>query len=100
MKPRALRIGLAVLLTVSRGLAWWFRNQWTAEAIVAWVEGFGVWGPLVHDAGGPGVCLSRLCGARSCQWGARSGAHWGSGSDPAGGGGPPARPHPPLAPQR
>jgi len=27
MKPRVLRIGLVVLLTVSSGLAWWFRNH-------------------------------------------------------------------------
>jgi uncharacterized membrane protein YdjX (TVP38/TMEM64 family) len=47
MKARALRIGLVGLLAVGIGLAWWFRDQWTAEAIVAWVEGLGVWGPLV-----------------------------------------------------
>jgi uncharacterized membrane protein YdjX (TVP38/TMEM64 family) len=47
MKPRVLRIGLGVLLAVRIGLAWWSRDQWTAEAIVAWVEGLGVWGPLV-----------------------------------------------------
>ncbi len=47
MKRRALRIGLAVLLAVGMGLAWWSRDTWTAEAIVAWVEGLGVWGPLI-----------------------------------------------------
>jgi len=47
MKPRVLRIGLVGLLAVSIGLAWWSRDQWTTEAIVAWVEGLGVWGPLV-----------------------------------------------------
>jgi uncharacterized membrane protein YdjX (TVP38/TMEM64 family) len=47
MKPHVLRIGLVVLLAVGIGLAWWSRDQWTAEAIVAWVEGLGVWGPLV-----------------------------------------------------
>ena len=47
MKPHVLRIGLVVLLVVSSGLAWWFRDQWTTETIVAWVEGLGVWGPLV-----------------------------------------------------
>jgi len=47
MKRRALRIGLAVLLAVGIGLAWWSRDMWTAEAIVAWVEGLGVWGPLI-----------------------------------------------------
>jgi uncharacterized membrane protein YdjX (TVP38/TMEM64 family) len=47
MKPRVLRIGLGVLLAVGIGLAWWSRDQWTAQAIVAWVEGLGVWGPLV-----------------------------------------------------
>jgi hypothetical protein len=35
MKARALRIGLVVLLAVGIGLAWWSRNTWTAEAIVA-----------------------------------------------------------------
>jgi len=47
MKPHGLRIGLVVLLAVGIGLAWWSRDQWTAEAIAAWVEGLGVWGPLV-----------------------------------------------------
>jgi uncharacterized membrane protein YdjX (TVP38/TMEM64 family) len=47
MKPRVLRIGLGVLLAVGIGLAWWCRDQWTAEAIAAWVEGLGAWGPLV-----------------------------------------------------
>ena len=47
MKPHVLRIGLGVLLAVGIGLAWWSRDQWTTEAIVAWVEGLGVWGPLV-----------------------------------------------------
>ena len=35
MKPHVLRIGLVVLLVVGSKLAWWSRNQWTAEAIVA-----------------------------------------------------------------
>ena len=47
MKARALRIGLVVLLAVGIGLAWRSRDTWTAEAIVAGVEGLGVWGPLV-----------------------------------------------------
>jgi uncharacterized membrane protein YdjX (TVP38/TMEM64 family) len=47
MKPRVLRIGLVGLLAIGSGLAWWTRDQWTAEAVVAWVEGLGVWGPLV-----------------------------------------------------
>src|SRR5712691_7111813 len=47
MKARALRMGLVGLLAVGMGLAWWSRNTWTAEAIVAWVEGLGVWGPLI-----------------------------------------------------
>ena len=47
MKARVLRIGLVGLLAVSIGLAWWCRDQWTTEAIVAWVERLGVWGPLV-----------------------------------------------------
>jgi uncharacterized membrane protein YdjX (TVP38/TMEM64 family) len=47
MKPHVLRMGLVGLLAVGIGLAWWFRDQWTAEAMVAWVEGLGVWGPLV-----------------------------------------------------
>lgn len=47
MKPCVLRIGLAALLTVGIGLAWWARHTLTTEAIVAWVEALGVWGPLV-----------------------------------------------------
>jgi uncharacterized membrane protein YdjX (TVP38/TMEM64 family) len=47
MNPRALRTGLVVLLTVGIGLVWWCRDTLTTEAIVAWVEGLGVWGPLV-----------------------------------------------------
>lgn len=47
MSQRVLRIGLVVLLAVSIGLAWWARDQWTTEAIAAWVAGLGVWGPLV-----------------------------------------------------
>jgi len=47
MNQRVLRISLVVLLAVSIGLAWWSRDQWTTEAIVAWVAGLGVWGPLV-----------------------------------------------------
>lgn len=35
MKPRVLRIGLVLLLAVGSGLAWWSRDQWTAEAIAA-----------------------------------------------------------------
>jgi uncharacterized membrane protein YdjX (TVP38/TMEM64 family) len=47
MSQRVLRISLVVLLAVSIGLAWWSRDQWTTEAIVAWMAGLGVWGPLV-----------------------------------------------------
>ena len=47
MKPRVLRIGLVGLLAIGSGLAWWTRDQWTAEAVAAWVKGLGVWGPLV-----------------------------------------------------
>lgn len=47
MKPQVLRIGLVGLLAVGIGLAWWCRDQWTAEAIGVWVEGLGVWEPLV-----------------------------------------------------
>ena len=47
MKPRMLRMGLVGLVVVSIGLAWWSCDQWTTEAIVTWVEGLGVWGPLV-----------------------------------------------------
>ena len=46
MSQRVLRIGLVLLLAVSIGLAWWSRDQWTTEAIVARVAGLGVWGPL------------------------------------------------------
>jgi uncharacterized membrane protein YdjX (TVP38/TMEM64 family) len=47
MNPRILRIGLVVLLLGGIGLAWWGRDTLTAKAIVVWVEGLGVWGPLV-----------------------------------------------------
>lgn len=36
-----------MLLAGSIGLAWWSRDTWTVEAIVAGMEGLGVWGPLV-----------------------------------------------------
>lgn len=47
MSLRLLRTGLVVLLAVGIGLAWWSRDKVTPEAVVAWVEGLGVWGPLV-----------------------------------------------------
>src|SRR5262245_3795482 len=47
LRLQVLRMGLVGLLAVSIGLAWWCRDQWTTEAIVAWVERLGVWGPLV-----------------------------------------------------
>jgi uncharacterized membrane protein YdjX (TVP38/TMEM64 family) len=47
MKPQVFRIVLVLLLMVGIGLAWWSRGTLTTEAIVAWVEGLGVWGPLV-----------------------------------------------------
>jgi uncharacterized membrane protein YdjX (TVP38/TMEM64 family) len=47
MNPPVLRLSLVVLLTVGIGLAWWYRDTLTAEAIVPWVEGLGIWGPLV-----------------------------------------------------
>jgi uncharacterized membrane protein YdjX (TVP38/TMEM64 family) len=47
MKPRVLRLSLVVLLMVGIGLAWWYRDKLTSAALVAWVEGLGVWGALV-----------------------------------------------------
>jgi uncharacterized membrane protein YdjX (TVP38/TMEM64 family) len=47
MSQRVLRIGLVVLLVAGLGLVWWSRDTLTPAAVVAWVEGLGVWGPLV-----------------------------------------------------
>jgi len=47
MSQRVLRISLVVLLVGGIGLAWWFRDTVTPAAVAAWVEGLGVWGPLV-----------------------------------------------------
>jgi uncharacterized membrane protein YdjX (TVP38/TMEM64 family) len=47
MSRRVLRIGLVVLLVGGLGLGWWSRDTVTPAAVVAWVEGLGVWGPLV-----------------------------------------------------
>jgi len=47
MSPRVLRISLVVLLAWGIGLAWWARDTVTPAAVSAWVEGLGVWGPLV-----------------------------------------------------
>jgi uncharacterized membrane protein YdjX (TVP38/TMEM64 family) len=47
MKSYMLRIVLVLLLMVGIGLTWWSRGTLTTETIVAWVEGLGVWGPLV-----------------------------------------------------
>src|SRR6185295_17326563 len=47
MSQRVLRISLVVLLASGIGLAWWCRDTVTPAAVVAWVEGLGVWGPLV-----------------------------------------------------
>jgi uncharacterized membrane protein YdjX (TVP38/TMEM64 family) len=57
MKSRVLRLGLLALLAVGMGLVWQSRATLTTEAIVAWVEGLGVWGPLVF------VCLYGLAPA-------------------------------------
>jgi uncharacterized membrane protein YdjX (TVP38/TMEM64 family) len=47
MSQRVLRISLVVLLAGGVGLAWWARERVTPADVVAWVEGLGVWGPLV-----------------------------------------------------
>src|SRR5262245_54113786 len=47
MSQRVLRISLVVLLAGGIGLAWWSHARVTPAAVVAWVEGLGVWGPLV-----------------------------------------------------
>jgi uncharacterized membrane protein YdjX (TVP38/TMEM64 family) len=46
MSPRVVRSGVMGLLAVGIGLAWWTHDQWTVEAITAWVERLGLWGPL------------------------------------------------------
>jgi uncharacterized membrane protein YdjX (TVP38/TMEM64 family) len=40
-------MGLVVLLAGGIGLAWWSRDTVTVETVGVWVEGLGVWGPLV-----------------------------------------------------
>lgn len=47
MNTRLLRIGLSVLLVVAIALAWLNRDRLTAEAVTAWVERSGMWGPAV-----------------------------------------------------
>ena len=47
MSQRVLRISLVVLLAGGIGMAWWSRDRVTPAAVGAWVEGLGVWGPLV-----------------------------------------------------
>jgi uncharacterized membrane protein YdjX (TVP38/TMEM64 family) len=47
MSQRVLRISLVVLLAGGIGLVWWFRDTVTPATVAAWVEGLGVWGPLV-----------------------------------------------------
>lgn len=47
MKTHLPRIGLFVFLVVSMALAWLHRDQLTAEAVTAWVERSGIWGPAV-----------------------------------------------------
>lgn len=47
MKSRVLQMGLVMLLAAGIALAWWCRDTVTPAAVVAWIEGLGVWGPLV-----------------------------------------------------
>jgi uncharacterized membrane protein YdjX (TVP38/TMEM64 family) len=47
MSQRVLRIGLVLLLVGGLGLVWWSSDTLTPAAVVAWVEGLGVWGSLV-----------------------------------------------------
>jgi hypothetical protein len=47
MSQRVLRISLVVVLVGGIGLAWWARDTVTPAAVAGWVEGLGIWGPLV-----------------------------------------------------
>jgi uncharacterized membrane protein YdjX (TVP38/TMEM64 family) len=47
MNTHLPRIGLLVFLVVSITLAWLNRDQLTAEAVTAWVERSGMWGPAL-----------------------------------------------------
>jgi uncharacterized membrane protein YdjX (TVP38/TMEM64 family) len=47
MKTHLPRIGLFVFLVVCIALAWLNRDQLTAEAVTAWVERSGMWGPAM-----------------------------------------------------
>jgi uncharacterized membrane protein YdjX (TVP38/TMEM64 family) len=47
MKTHLPRIGLFLLLTIGVVLAWLHRDALTAEAVTAWVERSGMWGPAV-----------------------------------------------------
>jgi uncharacterized membrane protein YdjX (TVP38/TMEM64 family) len=47
MKTRLLRIGLFLFLVAAIALAWLNRDQLTTEAVAAWVERSGYWGPAV-----------------------------------------------------
>ncbi len=47
MNTRLSRLGLLVFLAVAIALAWLNRDQLTAEAVSAWVERSGMWGPVV-----------------------------------------------------
>jgi uncharacterized membrane protein YdjX (TVP38/TMEM64 family)/sterol desaturase/sphingolipid hydroxylase (fatty acid hydroxylase superfamily) len=47
LNPRLLRIGVSILLVGVIVLAWLARDRLTPEAITAWVEDSGSWGPAV-----------------------------------------------------
>lgn len=47
IKTHLPRLGLLVFLVVAIALAWLNRDQLTAEAITAWIEHSGYWGPAV-----------------------------------------------------
>lgn len=47
MKTHVSRIGLLVFLVASIAVAWLNRDQLTAEAVAAWVERSGMWGPAL-----------------------------------------------------
>lgn len=50
VKTYQWRLGLFAVLAVGVGLAWYYRDAFALEAIKAWMEALGFWGPLVFVA--------------------------------------------------